>query len=100
MANKAQEAKAAADSFNQPEHKAKRMADLVGHIVDNLLEDVLAAAKRGLYDMSHKMSDMDKERIRLANLSEEEVTKDVIEKMKELGFQAGFTRPYINVSWK
>lgn len=100
MANKAQEAREVADSFNQPEQKAKRMAELVDHIVDILIEDALVAAKRGLYDMSYKMEDMEKERVRLANLQEEEVTRGVIEKMNKLGFQAGFARPYINVSWK
>jgi len=98
--SKAQEAREMADSFNQPEHKAKRMAELVSHIVDILIEDALAAAKRGLYDMSYKMEEMEKERIRLANLQEADITKEVIEKMNQLGFQAGFSRPYINVSWK
>lgn len=98
--SKAKEARDMADSFNQPEQKAKRMADVSGHIVDILLEDAIAAAKRGLYDMSYKMGDMEKERIRLANLQEADVTKEVIEKMNQLGFQAGFSRPYINVSWK
>jgi ACT domain-containing protein len=98
--SKAQEAREMADGFNQPEQKAKRMAELVGHVVDILIEDALVAAKRGLYDMSYKMEDMEKERVRLANLQEEEVLKGAIDKMNELGFQAGFSRPYVNVSWK
>ena len=76
MANKAQEAKQSADNFNQPEQKQKRLADLTVHIVDILIEDALAAAKRGLYDLSYKIGDMEKERIRLANLQEEEVIKE------------------------
>lgn len=97
--SKANEAKELANKFNQPEQKEKRMKEVMGHIVDLLLEDTIAAAKRGLYDMSYKMGDMEKERVRLANLQEEEVTKAVIEKMNELGFNARFSRPYINVSW-
>lgn len=98
--SKAQEAREMANGFNQPEQKDKRMAELVSHIVDILIEDALTAAKRGLYDMSYKMGDMEKERARLANLQEEEVLKGAVEKMNELGFQAGFSRPYISVSWK
>lgn len=97
--SKAIEAKEMADEFNEPSQKEKRMKDVVGHIVDILLEDTITIAKRGLYDMSYKMGDMEKERVRLANLQEEEVTKAVIEKMNELGFNARFSRPYINVSW-
>jgi len=98
--SKAVEVKQVADSFNQPEAKESRMKSVVGHIVDILLEDALVAAKRGQYDMSYKMDDMEKERLRLANLMEEEVNKKVIEKMKELGFEASLSRPYINVSWR
>lgn len=100
MANKAQEVREMADDFNQPEQKAKRLEGVVSFVVDILLEDSISAAKRGLYDMSYKMGDMEKERIRLGNLQEEEVIKAAVQKMNELGFQAGFTRPYINVSWK
>jgi hypothetical protein len=98
--SKAVEARELADKFNDPEQKDKRLQSLMDFIVDILLEDAISAAKRGLYDMSYKMGDMEKERIRLANLQEEEVTKKVIDKMNQLGFQAGFSRPYINVSWK
>ncbi len=98
--SKAAEVKKLADDFNQPEAKETRMETLVEHIVDTLLEDVLVAAKRGQYDLSYKMDDMVKERMRLANLFEEEVNKAVIEKMKKLGFDASFNRPYINVSWR
>jgi hypothetical protein len=98
--SKAVEARELADKFNDPEQKDKRLQGLMDFIVDILLEDAINAAKRGLYDMSYKMGDMEKERIRLANLQEEEVTKKVIDKMNQLGFQAGFSRPYINVSWK
>jgi hypothetical protein len=98
--SKAVDAKKLADEFNQPEAKETRMKILVDHIVDTLLDDVLVAAKRGQYDLSYKMDDMVKERMRLSNLFEEDVTKEVIEKMKKLGFEAGFSRPYINVSWR
>lgn len=98
--SKAVDAKKLADDFNQPEAKETRMKILVDHIVDTLLDDVLVAAKRGQYDLSYKMDDMVKERMRLSNLFEEDVTKEVIEKMKGLGFEAGFSRPYINVSWR
>jgi hypothetical protein len=56
--------------------------------------------KDELISILAKMEDMEKERVRLANLQEEEVLKGAIDKMNELGFQAGFSRPYINVSWK
>lgn len=98
--SKATEAKKLADSFNQPEQKIKRITESVNRIVDILIEDALVKAKRGLYDMSYKFDDIEKERMRLANLQEEEVTRGVIEKMNELGFQANFCRPYINVAWK
>lgn len=98
--SKALDARKVADEFNQSEAKETRMKILVEHIVDNLLDDVLNAAKRGQYDLSYKMDEMVKERMRLANLFEEDVTKEVIEKMKSLGFEAGFSRPYINVSWR
>jgi hypothetical protein len=98
--SKAVDAKKLADEFNQSEAKETRVKILVEHIVDNLLEDILVAAKRGQYDLSYKMDDMVRERMRLANLFEEEVNKGVIEKMKELGFEASFNRPYINVSWR
>ena len=97
--SKAQEVRKIADDFNQLENKNKRMTDIVNHIVDILIEDSLVAAKRGFYDMSYKMGDLEKERIRLSNLFEEEVVKGVIEKIKELGFKSNFVRPYINVSW-
>jgi acetyl-CoA carboxylase alpha subunit len=97
---KAPDVKKVADEFNQPEAKAARLKDLVSHIVDTLLEDSVVAAKRGQYDMSYKMDDMVKERMRLANLQEEEVNNNVIIKMKELGFETSFNRPYINVSWR
>lgn len=97
--SKAFEAKEIADEFNEPSQKEKRMKDVVGYIVDILLEDTITTAKRGLYDMSHKLDDTEKERIRLANLQEEEVIKFVVEKMIELGFSARFNRPYINISW-
>lgn len=98
--SKALDVKKLADDFNQPEAKEARMKSVVGHIVDILIEDSLVAAKRGQYDMSYKMGDMEKERLRFANLTEEEVNKEVIEKMKELGYSASFSRPYINVSWR
>lgn len=98
--SKAIEAKELADKFNGPEQKAKRLEGVVSFVVDILLEDSVSAAKRGLYDMSYKMGDMEKERIRLGNLQEEEVIKAAVQKMNEFGFQAAFTRPYINVSWK
>lgn len=98
--SKALDAKKLADEFNQPEAKETRMKILVDHIVDNLLDDVLATAKRGQYDLSYKMDDMVKERMRISNLFEEDVTKEVIEKMRGLGFEASFNRPYINVSWR
>lgn len=98
--SKAREAREMANVFNQPEQKDKRISELVSHIVDTLIEDTLVAAKRGLYDMSYKMEDMEKERVRLANLQEEEVLKAAVEKMNELGFQANFSRPYISISWK
>lgn len=96
---KAPDIKKVADDFNKPEAKEARMQDLVAHIVDILLEDSVVAAKRGQYDMSYKMDDSVKEQMRLANLTEEEVNRGVIAKMKELGFEASFNRPYINVSW-
>ena len=98
--SKAVEARELADKFNEPTQKEKRMQSILDFIVDILLEDAINAAKRGLYDMSYKMGDMEKERIRLANFQEEEVTKKAIDKMNKLGFQASFNRPYINVSWR
>lgn len=97
---KAQEAKKMADQYNDLDAKKIRMKDLVSYIVDVLLEDILVVAKRGQYDMAYKTDDMTKERLRLANLNEEEVIKEVIEKMKELGFHAALSRPYIHISWK
>lgn len=98
--NKANEIKKMADEFNNSEAKETRMKILVEHIVDNLIEDILIVAKRGQYDMSYKMDDMVKERMRLANLQEDDVNKNVIERLKQLGFEASFNRPYINVSWR
>jgi hypothetical protein len=98
--SKASEAKELADKFNQPVQREKRLSDVVGHVVDLLIEGALADAKRGLYDLSYKICEMEKERIRLANLNEDEVVKAAVEKLNLLGFQANFTRPYINLSWK
>lgn len=98
--SKATEAKRIADEFNREEAKETRMKALVDHVIDILLDDTVVAAKRGQYDMSYKMDDMVKERMRLANANEDDVTKKVIEKLKELGFEASFNRPYINVSWR
>lgn len=98
--DKLKEARELANQFNEPARKEKRMQDIVSHIVDILLEEIINVAKRGLYDMAYKFDDMEKERMRLANVQEEDVVKFIVAKMKELGFQAGFTRPYIHVSWQ
>lgn len=98
--SKATDAKKIADEFNNLDAIKTRIKVLVDHIVDILLDDSVIAAKRGQYDMSYKMGDMEKERMRLANLNEEDLNKKVIERMKELGFEASFNRPYINISWR
>lgn len=97
---KAEDFKKTADAFNHPEAREKRLNDIVNYLVDNLTEESIVFAKRGKYDMSYKLSDMDKERLRLSNIQEEEVIKATVEKMKELGFHASFSRPYIHVSWQ
>lgn len=98
--NKAVDVKKIADEFNQPNAKQKRIKDAANHIVDILIDDSLIAAKRGQYDLLYQMGEMEKERIRLSALTEEEVSEEVVKKIKELGFEASFNNPLISISWR
>ena len=82
----ASEMKKFADTFNDPEKKQKRINDIADHVVDFLLDDCLAAAKRGAYETEYSLEEMTKERIRLSGLSEKDVMATVCQKMIQFGF--------------
>ena len=98
---KASEVKSFADSFNEPQKKQKRINDMANHIIDMLLDEALASAKRGAYEITYSMEEMDKERIRLSGLSLEEVIPVAIDGMISRGFSVVVNDDEsVDVSWK
>lgn len=98
---KASEIRSFADSFNDPEKKQKRINDMANHIIDCLLDEALASAKRGLYGMTYHMEEMDKERIRLSGLKQKEVMKAATDGMIQRGFSVVTNDDEsVDVSWK